>query len=256
VNRQIITLATYVIIEALRTRFFVMILMLLFIGFGLTLFVGEIALIESQAIQSSLLGAFLRLSAIYVVSLFVITSIVREFNDNSIYLLLSFPIQRSHYFFGKLCGFIGIALMTTLIFSLALMGYSPYPQVLFWGLSLFCELLIMTTLSFLSVLTFQQTIQSFSFLIGFYILARSMSTIQLMAQASLSHSSTWSDVFIAALIHFLATLLPNLDRFTPAEWLVYSSNYFEALLEIIMQTIIYGLLLIAMSLFDLYRKNL
>ena len=255
-NRQIITLAIYVIIEALRTRFFAMILMLLFIGYALTLFIGEIALIESQATQSSLLGAFLRLSALYGVSLFVITSIVREFNDNSIYLLFSFPLKRSSYFFGKLCGFTGIALMTTLIFSFALMSYAGYLQVLFWSLSLFCELLIITSLSFLSVLTFQQTIQSFSFLIGFYILARSMGTIQLMAQASLSHSSTWSDVLIATLIKLLATLLPHLDRFTPSEWLVYSSNYFEALVEIMLQTIIYVLLLIAMSLFDLYRKNL
>jgi len=254
--RQIFTLAALVATEALRTRFFAVILVLLLIGFGLTLFLEQVTLIETVAYQSSLLAAFLRLSAVYVVSLFVIASMVHEFHDHSIYLWLSLPMQRSHYFLGKFSGFAIVACITAILFGAALLGEVPYQQVGLWTLSLFCELLIITALSLLCVLTFPQTVQAFSVVLGFYILARSISTMQLMAQGPLSASQSWIDQIINILIKLLAMLLPNLERFSQSEWLVYHTGYLDNLLEIVVQTIIYVMLLIGMSLFDLYRKNL
>ena len=253
--RQIFTLAAYMLLEALRTRFFAVIMIVLLMGIGLTLFLGQVAIVETQAIQSSLLAAFLRLSAIYIVSLFVITSMVHEFNDRSIYLLLSLPMQRSTYFFGKFCGFFLMAAITALLFGGALLNFVPYQQVGLWTLSLLCEMLIISTLSFWCVLTFHHTIQSFSAVVGFYILARSISAMQLMAQGPLN-SQSGVDQLINFIIKLLATLLPNLDRFTQSQWLVYHTGNGDDLLEIIAQTFIYILLLIALSLFDLYRKNL
>ncbi len=78
--------------------------------------------------------------------------------------------------------------------------------------------------------------------------------MQLMAQGPLNNS--WTDQIINGLINVLAMLLPNLDQFTQSDWIVYYTGSFDNLLEIIVQTIIYVILLIAMSLFDLYRKNL
>jgi Cu-processing system permease protein len=254
--RQIFTLAALVAREALRTRFFVVIVMLLLIGFGLSLFVGQVTLIETQATQSGLLAAFLRLGAVYIMSLFVITSMVHEFQDRSIYLWLSLPMQRSTYFLGKLSGFALIASITAILFGAALLGDVPYPQVGLWTLSLLCELLIVTTLSLLCVLTFHQTIQAFSVVVGFYILARSISAMQLMAQGPLNISQSYVDQLINVFINLLAMLLPNLERFTQSEWLVYHTGHIDNLLEIVVQTVVYLILLVAMSLFDLYRKNL
>jgi Cu-processing system permease protein len=254
--RQIFILANYVIVEALRTRFFIVITILLAIGFGLALFLGQIAIIEGQSIQSSLLAAFLRISAIYVVSLFVITSVVREFNDHTIMLWFSLPIPRSVYFFGKLSGFFSVACVITVFFSAILILYANIQQVGLWAISLLCELLIVTTVSMLCVLTFHQTIQAFSAVLGFYILARSIDAIQLMTYSPLLNSDSWSDQFVNGLTRLLATLLPNFENFTPSEWLVYNTGNWENLSPIIVQTMIYVTLLIAMSLFDLYRKNL
>ncbi|MDM8565815.1 hypothetical protein QUF74_09190 [Candidatus Halobeggiatoa sp. HSG11] len=254
--KQIFTLATLVTLEALRTRFFAVIIILLFIGFGLSIFIGQIAIVETATYQSSLLAAFLRLSAIYIISLFVITSMVHEFHNNSVYLWLSLPLQRSSYFLGKFGGFVLIALVIAILFGISLLIYVPYPQVGLWSLSLFCELIIVTAVSLLCVLTFPQTVQAFSMVLGFYILARSINAIQLMAQSSLSSSQSWADQTINSLIELLAMLLPNLENFTQSEWLVYHTGNFNNLIEILLQTTIYVTLLISMSLFDLYRKNL
>ncbi len=254
--KQIFTIATLVALEALRTRFFAVIIILLITGFGLSIFIGQITIIETVAYQSSMLAAFLRLGAIYVVSLFVITSMVHEFSNHSIYLWLSLPLQRSSYFIGKFSGFALIALVTALLFGIALLNYVPYIQVALWSLSLFCELLIVIAVSLLCVLTFHQTVQAFSMVLGFYILARSISAIQLMAQSSLLNLHSWIDQLINSLIELLAMLLPNLENFTQSEWLVYHTGNFNNLIEILSQTIIYVILLITMSLFDFYRKNL
>lgn len=257
VIRQIFTLAIYVILEALRTRFFVVIAILLLVGFGLALFIGQVAIIESQAMQSSLLAAFLRLSAVYVVSLFVIASMVREFSDRSIYLWLSFPLHRSVYLFGKLGGFTLVALITAFLFGTVLLGYVPYIQVGLWVFSLFCELLIITALSLLCVLTFHQTVQAFSVVLGFYILARSINAMQLMVQGPLlTHSFSWVDYLVSELVRWLAMLLPNLEQFTQSAWLVYHTGNLDNFLYVFLQTIIYLTLLLSTSLFDFYRKNL
>jgi len=254
--KQIFTLATLVALEALRTRFFALIILWLLIGFGFALFIGQITVIETIAYQSSLLAAFLRLSAVYIVSLFVITSMVREFQDNSVYLWLSLPIPRSTYVIGKFSGFTLVALFTAILFGATLLLFVSYPQVGLWTLSLLCELLIMTALSLFLALTFHQTVQAFSVVLGFYILARSIATLQLIAQGPLNNSQSGINQLINGLINWLAMLLPSLDRFSQSEWIVYHTGSIDNLLEVVVQTIIYVILLIAMSLFDFYRKNL
>jgi len=254
--KQIFTLATLVTLEALRTRFFFVIILWLLTGFGLALFIGQITVIETTAYQSSLLAAFLRLSAVYVVSLFVITSMVHEFHDNSIYLWLSLSIHRATYFLGKFSGFMVIAFLTAILFGSALLLFVPYLQVGLWTLSLLCELFIIIAVSLLCVLTFHHTVQTFSAVLGFYILARSIGAMQLMTQGPLNNPQSWIDQFIYGFINLLAMLLPNLDRFTQSQWIISHTGSMDNLLEMIIQTIIYVILLIAMSLFDLYRKNL
>lgn len=253
---QIKILTTYIVLEAFRTRFFIIVILLLFISFGLTLFLGQIALTEVEAVKSSLLATFLRLSAVYIISLFVITSMVHEFSEQSIYLWLSFPLSRSVYLLGKLGGFLLVSTLTGLLFGSTLLQYVTYSQVVLWTFSLCCELFIIATASLLCVLTFQRTMQAFSAVVSFYLLARTIDAIRLMAQAPLQDSSTWSTQFISGFVEFTAILLPDFSYFTQTAWLVYPADDFGALLNIIGQTIVYGSLLITMCLFDLYRKNL
>lgn len=254
--RQITILATYIVLEAFRTYFFAVIAILLIVGFGLTLFLGQIAITETGAIKNGLLAAFLRLSAVYSLSLFVITSMVHEFNDQSITLWLAFPMRRSTYFFGKLCGFLLISSLTALCFGAALLNTVPFLQIGLWTFSLLCELLIIVSLSLLCVLTFHHTTQAFSAVLGFYIIARSINAIRLLAEEPIQNTSAWSSQFINGFVELLAMLLPDLDSFTQTEWLVYHTGDLETFLTIFSQTVIYGSLLITMSLFDFYRKNL
>ena len=95
---------------------------------------------------------------------------------------------------------------------------------------------------------------SISAAILFYLLVRSITSIQLMAHGPLSNQAETSQYVLVRVVDTLAYLLPDLGRFTRTEWLLYPSS-FDVLGPVAVQTLIYILLLSGVALFDLYRKN-
>jgi len=255
-SRQILTIAAYTLLEAFRNRLLWLILVVLVSGIGLSEFIGGIALTEGLQIKSAFLGAFLRLFAVFLLSLFVITSLVREMQDKGLHLLLSMPLPRSHYYFGKLLGFSLFALLTTVLSLLCLLFYVPAGQALLWACSLYCELLLVTAFSLLCLFTFNQVTIALCTVGAFYLLARSIAAFQLIGHGPLADPHDLAQRMITKMIDALAYLLPDLAHFTPTEWLIYHSGQWPDLLPILSQTLIYLLLIMAASLFDFYRKSL
>jgi len=256
--RQLTTLGFYIVQEALQTRFFMLVLVMLLSSYGLALFVGQVTLIETTMTQTSISAGFLRLAAGYIVSLFVISSIVREFHDKTLYLWLATSASRGTYLLGRLLGFALVAWLVALACGamLMLIGSASVFQIFLWTVSLSCELWLLCGLSLLCVLTFTHTVQAFSAVLGFYLLARSISGLQSMAQGTVVQPDTLSEHLIAEFMQVLAMLLPDLNQFTQTTWLVYGEGTLADLGLIVGQSFIYIALLLAMSLFDLYRKNL
>jgi ABC-type transport system involved in multi-copper enzyme maturation permease subunit len=245
----------FTFLEALRNRLLWLVLGILLIGFGLAEFLGAVAITESRQFQSGFLGALLRASAVFVVSLFVITSTVREFNDKGLELILSLPIPRSSYLVGKLMGFSALALVVALLCGMSLLIYVPPFQVLVWTLSLSMELFIATALSLLCMLTFTHVPLALTTVMAFYLLSRSMTAIQLMGHFPIISSDSVAQNLIVWFLDALAFVLPELDRFTASDWLIYHTGTWTQLLPIFGQTVVYVSLLCGAAMFDLYRKN-
>ena len=248
-------IARYTFQEALRNRLFGLTLAGLVCLLGVTEFIGELALTETAAIQALLVGSGMRLFAVCTVSLFVITSTVREFNDKGFELLLSLPIPRHSYFLGKFCGFLLLALVIAAAAAALLLLYSDVASVMVWLVSLISELAIMIALSLLLLLTFSNITVSFILALAFYLLARSMAAIQLIARSPILETDTLSQAFMNHLVDAAAFLLPELHNFTRSDWLVHGVSW-QALGVVAGQTLIYVVLLSAAGLFDLYRKDL
>ncbi len=257
VIKQIVTLSRYSLLEAWYTHVAWLVVGILAVGYALAMFVGQIALTETNATQVSVLAAFLRLAAVYLSCLFVISSMVREQQQQLWFLWLSLPLSRSVYCAGRWLGYALLTLLISGILAVLLSCYAPIVPVLMWTVSLSCELLIMISISLLCVFTLPQTLPAFSLVAGFYLLARSINAIQLMADGVLLQ--TEQSLFhqtISFLISGLAFLLPDLSQFTLTSWLVYDTASLAQILIILGQTVIYVSLLFAASLFDLSRKNL
>jgi ABC-type transport system involved in multi-copper enzyme maturation permease subunit len=253
---KINVIAKYTALEALRTRLLWVVFFVVIASIGLAEFISQVAITESQQIQSAIVGAILRMVAVLILSLFVITSMVREFNDKGFELVLSLPIPRAGYYFGKFLGYSLVALLIALLFSFPLLIYVPSDQVAMWGLSLFLELLIIAALSLLCLFTFNHVTIAFICVLAFYLLSRSIGAIQLIGHGPLAETHKLSQQVINFIVDTIAYILPALNRFTSTEWLVYHSATMTDLFVVLGQSMIYLLVLSAAALFDLYRKDL
>jgi ABC-type Na+ efflux pump permease subunit len=254
--RQVRAIAGLTLLEALRGRLLWLVVLILLAGFGLAGLLGSLAITETHQTQAGILGALLRLAAVLVTSLFVITSVVREQTDKVLELYLSLPLPRAAYYLGKLAGFAVCAAVASVLFGALLLLYAPPLQVLLWTVSLLAELLIVVAASLLALFTFSQVTVALSVVLAFYLLARGIGAIQLMSQGPLVDPGALSSRVIEAVVDGIAFLLPDLYRFTPSEWLVYATGNIEDLAAVLTQTAVYVTLLAGAALFDLYRKNL
>jgi len=92
------SLARATLLEAVRNRLLWLAVIVVVIAFGLAQFLNQVAITESREIQTALLAAPLRVAAVFILAVFVITSMVRELSDKVTELLLSLPAPRFAYF--------------------------------------------------------------------------------------------------------------------------------------------------------------
>lgn len=255
-HNLLLTIAKYSIWESIRDKFLIFIIIGVVVLFSLSLFIGELAITEGVQMQSAILASALRLFSVFTMGLFVITSMIREFNDKGFELILSHPVPRSEYYFGKFSGFSVVAFLISLMCFLCLCFYVPIDIALVWSSSLLCELLIIIALSLLSMFSFNSITISFSVVMAFYFLCRSIEVIQLISDSPILSLGMMSHKFMNGLLDTIAYIIPNLNAFTQTDWLIYASDMKEDLFIVINQTLIYVILLSSLALFDLYRKEL
>jgi hypothetical protein len=148
-----------------------------------------------------------------------------------------------------------VALALALISSLPLALFAPARQVAPWGLSLACELLLVTAFALFCVLSLTQVMSALAAVAGFYLLSRSISALQIMAASPLADALSLGQKVVNFVIDTIAFLLPGMDRMTQTGWLIYAAPTAAEIMQILAQTAVYMLLLCGAALFDLQRKN-
>ena len=250
-----LTIAYFTLLEALRGRLVLSMFLVVAGLFGLAEFLGELSITETWQAQASVTASLLRVFSICATCLFVISSVLRELDDKGLELILSLPLPRHAYLFGKLTGFAGFSLCVAVLAALPLFLYAPAAAVGCWMLSLFCEQLLLAAFSLLCLLAFANISLAFTSAMAFYLLSRIMEALLLLSAAPVLVPDASSLVSMNFLVNALALLLPDLHAFTRSEWLVYGVDT-GAVGTVLVQTLVYLPILLSAGLFDLYRKNL
>jgi len=254
-DSRIATIARYTLLEALRTRLPVLVLATLLALLAASFFVESIAITEGARFQTAFYAAGVRLAAVFITAMVVLVSITREFNDKGFDVLLALDLPRSHYVLGKLAGFLGIAALIAAAAAVPL-AWSAAPQpALQWAISLALELAIVAALALFCVITFSQLTPAASFVLAFYLLARSITAIRLMGANPLSGADTLSHQVIQIVVETLALVTPAFDAWTRTAWLVDQPAAWSAVLQLAGLSALYVALLAAATMFDFYRKN-
>lgn len=254
--RPALTLARFVVLEARRTGLPLLVICALGIGIGLASFLSRLALTESATLQTGILASFFRVTAVFLTAAFVVTSIVRESNDKGTELLLSLPISRTTYYFGKLAGFAACGSVLAGIFSAVMLFWSPPGAVAVWCLSLMLEVSLMAAISLFFVVTMGDVVPALAAVAGCYFLSRVMASFQAIAISPLANEPNSLQQFAVGGVDLVALLLPPLDRATQTAWLLYAPPTAVELLHLAGMLVVYGALVIAAGLFDFHRRNL
>lgn len=252
---QIFTISRFTVIESLRNRLLLLSFLIIGISFAMVEFIGDLTITEHRITQAAILAAFLRMSAVVMVTLFVVSSALREMHDKTLAMILAMPIHRGSYYLGKLIGYFYIAAFVAIIFAALLLLYADTEQVLIWMISLFFELSLVVALSLVMLFTFNQVPSALTAVFIIYGASRIVTSIFLMAKFPVIAHTSAAQQFMDAFIELLTWLLPDLHQFTQTAWVTYNTADWSTLLPLLGQTIIYLIFLSFIALFDFYRKN-
>ena len=253
--RPLLLLARSCLLEARRGALPWLALGLLAAALGLAAFLSRVAGTESRELQAAFAAALLRAGAVFLLAAHVAASIVRESNDKVLELALSLPLSRSGYYAGKLCGFGAIGVALAAACAVPMLLWAAPASVALWGTSLGFELLLVAAAALFFSVTLASVVPALAASVGLYLLARSISGIQLLARGPLAEES-WAQIAARGAVDAVALLLPRLDTATRSEWLLYGAPGAGEFGAAIGALLVYSSLLCAAGLFDFHRRNL
>jgi hypothetical protein len=224
------------------------------LSLGLALFLSQVALTESRALQAAIVAALLRACAVFLIAAHVAASVLREINDKGLELMLSLPLGRSAQYAGRFFGFAACGIALALFFALPLLFWSPAPAVAYWAGSLALETALMAAATLFFAMSLGQLLPAIAASAGFYLLARTMAAIQAIASGPLRDESP-ADRVARWAVDAVALLFPRLDSVTRSEWLLYGAPAPSAYAAAVGGLVVYASLLIAAGLFDFHRRG-
>jgi hypothetical protein len=248
------TLARLVLVEARRGGFGWLAALALILGVALAGFLSQLALTESRMLQASVVAAFLRVCAVFLVAGQVVASVRREIDDKWLELSLSQPLTRPAQYLGRLGGFIALGGLLAVLFALPTFLWAPPLAVACWAVSLACELALVAAAALFFAMTLAQLVPALGATIALYVLARSVSAMQAIAAGPLAPDSLLQELARHAL-SAIALLLPALDKTTRTDWLLYGTPDGSSFLLGIGGALLYAVLLAAAGVFDFQRRT-
>ena len=253
--QHVLAIAHYTLLEARRTRLPLLLAAALACVLALAFFVSELAVIEGARLQTGFYAAGARLAAVFLVATHVLGSITREFNDKGIDALLALDLPRSHYILGKLGGFLALAALIGVLTCLPLLLQAPTAAVAQWGIALVLELAVVAAFSLFCVIAFGQFIPAAALVLAFYLLARSLTAIQLISAHPLTGAGTLSHTVGRWMVDGLALVMPALDRWPQTTWLIDAASPWPAFAALLAQAALYVVLLAGAAMVDFQRRN-
>ncbi len=257
-NRHLWTIGRLTLLEARRNRLLWLALLVAAAGLVLAQFLAQVAITETSLIRVTVTAALYRLAAAFILANFVVASILREFADKGVELTLSLPVARASFVLGKLLGFALYALILAVLFTLALVlgGGAPPANASIWGGSLAAELILVAAMGTFCAFSLGSSTGAIAAVLGFYLLARSVAAMQVIAAAPFASDLGLMHTLINRAVDLLALLLPRLDLFTRNEWLSSAPPSGGELAIVFGQAALYTILLAAATLIDFYRREL
>ena len=164
------TTIRYILITALRDWLFLGLFIAIFCAFGISMFLGNTALVEEGQMKIAYVAGSTRIILVLGIFTFVCFHVRNAFNNKEIEVMLSRPISRTAFVFAYWLGFSAVAtiLVTALVIAMLFFN-SDFEGLLYWGLSIILENLLVIAFAIFSSLILKSAVSSVLLCAGFYL---------------------------------------------------------------------------------------
>lgn len=252
---RILALAGLAWLEARRTRLLWTALVISALAVSISLFARSLALTESARLQVSFLAPGARLCAVFLTCVHVVSSMLRESQDRVSDLLLSLDLPRGEYLVGKLAGYLAVSTAFAIALGAPVLTVAPLPGATVWLISLVLECWLVAAAALFCAVTWNHMLLGTTFVMGLYLLCRTMTAIVLIATASPFRGDDAWQLGLAHALRGLSWLLPDLAAATRTAWLIDPAGAPPAALAVLAQMGVGVGVFLGAAMVDLYRRN-
>ncbi|MGR8946403.1 MAG: hypothetical protein ACU84Q_00030 [Gammaproteobacteria bacterium] len=261
-QNSLLAIYRFTVLEVLRTRLGLLALLIVLSTAAIAYFSASLAITESTDYRLITFATIIRLLAVFIVGLFVASSVIREFEQGVFDLVVSRAVSRASWYVSKLLAYLIVVIVFSIICVIPL-GIFGANQLFNWWFGFVTELIIVASAAMAFAITLKNTTIAVTAVLSFYVLSRIISALVLMSSRAASEIAQPVNKLIANFVQSIAYLLPDLSRFANSSLLLHIDGSKpaqellanEQLFYIGAQGLIYCVLLFAVGLFDLYRRN-
>ncbi len=253
---QTIALFRYLMLGIMSRRLFVLLAVLVLAAVLSASFIEELAIINGAAIVSAFIADFLRYSLSLLALLVVASAVAEDYQSRQFERLLTMPLARWQYIVAQTLVIACLCLLLALPALLLVSMYSGVAVGFYWAAALWLELLLISLLGLLAILSLEKIPQAVFFSLVIYLLAKLSGLINLMLAESvrLSEGSAASRA-VEFIFGSILYLLPGTGSFAENDVFFEPIDLLATLGEQLFGVMIYALFLLAVCLVDFYRKE-
>lgn len=243
----------FVFLVAMRDRLFTGLVGLLLLTFGISLFLGNGAILEQREAGAVYAAGTTRIVLVLGLAIFVAFQTQRLFESREIEAILSRALSRPQFVIAYWAGFVFAAFFLIVPvsgFLFLLYGFSSATAV--WLLSLFLECLIVLAFVLFAALTFERATTTIFVTLAFYAFTRLIGFFLGIKDAT---PDGGANKFINPMIDALGYVLPRVDLMTQTSWLIYGFRAEDFVFTTLLQSVVFIAFALAASMYDLQRKQ-
>ena len=255
-SSQTIALFRYLMLGILNRRLFVLLGVLLLVTVLASSFIDELAIINGDAIVPAFVADFLRYSLVLLALLMIASAVAEDYESRQFERLLTMPLARWQYIAAQTLVIACLNLLLVLPVALLVPMYSDLASGLYWAAALWLELMLVSLLGLLAILSLEKVPLAVFFSLAIYLLAKLSGLISLMLAETVRLNE--GSVGSRSLEFFFNTILyvvPDSGSFADNDVFFGGVDALARFGDQLLSTLIYAGFLLAVCLVDFYRKE-
>lgn len=245
----------YILMAAMRDRFFLSLIGILVVSISLAVFFGSSVITEQQQFARGFAAYGFRLFGVISLVFFVVGYIRRCFDNRDIEYLLSRPVSRIGFVLTHSAAFSALGLITAFILGgttlLLEIGTQNYSGVLVWWLSLAAEFIIMANVAMFFAFVMGSATACMLVVFAFYLLSRLMGEIL----GILHKSAEGVFLVLGKLMETISIFIPRLDLMGQTKWILYGPPAEISIPFVLGQAAIFTALIVGATCLDMHRRQ-